>query len=83
MNNINNSTDAAKQTTIQKRKRTYWLVMSATIIGALLYFVWPFDPIIPDIVAGLGQIDDVLVALIPVISHVIMVKREFITFKNN
>ena len=82
MNNINNSTDATKQTTIQKRKRNYWLVMSATIIGALIYFVWPLDPI-PDIVAGLGQIDDFLVALIPVISHIIMVKREFITLKNN
>ena len=82
MNNTNNSMGTMKQTKVQKRKHTYWWVMSAIIIGALLYVFSPID-FIPDIIAGLGQIDDVLVAFIPVISHFIMFKKEYVAFRSN
>ena len=38
------------------------LIIIGIIIATLAYFVFPID-IIPDIIAGFGQLDDLLVAL--------------------
>ena len=42
--------------------RKFWLIAVICILAAFVYFAFPID-VIPDLVAGIGWLDDLVVAL--------------------
>lgn len=74
----------AQEVTQQKpnAKIHYGWIIAISAIIALAWMISPFD-LIPDIVVGLGQLDDLLVACIPVVSSLCALKQHITAKRSN
>ena len=72
------------KSTQQKRKfkKCYGLIAAISAVIALVWIISPVDPI-PDILVGLGQLDDILVACIPVVTSCLALKQHIDAARNS
>lgn len=87
MTNINQSltTNTTAQVTSQKNrnsKKPYGLIAAISAIVALAWFFSPLD-LVPDIIFGLGQLDDILVACVPVVNTCLALKQSITSARNS
>ncbi len=79
------TTSATTQEFMQEKRefKIHWgWITGIFVIGALIWMISPADPI-PDVIIGLGWIDDVLVACIPVVTGILKVKQLITDARNS
>ena len=57
-------------------------VIAISVIVAAIWIISPIDPI-PDLLTGLGQVDDILVACTAIVTSLLALKQRFSAVRNN
>lgn len=75
---------AAEEFTQEKNtaKRRYIWIIAISIVVALVWIISPVDPV-PDVVVGLGQIDDILVAATATFNSLLAFRQLIMTVRSN